>query len=353
MTYVVPDVRSGGFFKASGPNCEQIIAPSFDEALFVLHRYYPQSYEILDRTKPCQVLLQYVKFNSLTLSYGAFSAPMEIRSTPGSPFYSLNFRRYGSAQVTVGRRSFITSPQRGPFLPGLQPLRVRTGPDWHTFATQFSPDKLRLELSGLLNREIIRPIEFNPAVDFDRGAGRHVRRLLGRIFEEARNCGTGSSTLNLGLRQMEDSLISLILEGLDHNYAKFVNGPKRDIAPWQLRAVEEFILESADQPHTMGELATVGGVSSRSLQSMFQKRRGYSPMEFLRRVRFERVHEELSHPSDNTTVTSAALQWGFLHLSRFAAAYQVRFGEKPSETLRRSAGGTTKHFLGSLQSVGQ
>jgi AraC-like DNA-binding protein len=337
MTYVVPDVRSGGFFKASGPNCEQIVAPSLDEALFVLQKYYPQSYEILDRTKPCQALLQYVNLSSLTLSYSAFSAAMEVKSSPGSPFYSLYFRRYGSAEITVGRRSFITSPLRGPFLPGLQPVRVRTGPNWHTFATRFSPDVLRAELSRLLDREIIRPIEFNPAVEFDRGAGRQVRHLLGRLFEESRSYAAGLSTLNLGLRQMEKSLISLILEGLDHNYAKFVNGPKRDIAPWQLRTVEEFIRQSPDQPHTLGELATIGGVSARSLQSMFLKRRGCSPMEFLRRVRFERVHDELLHPNHNTTVTSAALQWGFLHLSRFAADYHARFGEKPSQTLRRSS----------------
>jgi AraC-like DNA-binding protein len=188
----------------------------------------------------------------------------------------------------------------------------------------------------MLDREIIRPIEFNPVVDYDRGAGWHIRRLLGQLFDESRNYATGLSTLNLGLRQMENSLISLVLEGLDHNYAKFVNGPHRDIAPWQLRTVEEYIRQSADQPHTLGELAAVGGVSARSLQSMFQRRRGYSPMEFLRRVRFERVRDELSHPNQNTTVTSAALQWGFSHLSRFAADYHVRFGEKPSETLRRS-----------------
>jgi AraC-like DNA-binding protein len=346
MAYVVPDVRSGGFFKKASPNCDEIDAQSLDEALSILQRYYPQKYEVLDRTQPSRVLLQNVKLSSLTVGYAKFSAAMEIRSELDTPFYALYFRRFGSAEYTVGRSSFITSPLRGPFLPGLQPVRVRTGSNWHTFATKFSPEALRGELSRLLDREIIRPIEFNPSVNYDQGAGWHVRRLLGQLFEESRNYAAGLTTLNLGLRQMEDSLISLILEGLDHNYAKFVNGPNRDIAPWQLRTVEEFIRQSADQAHTLGELAAVGGVSARSLQSMFQKRRGYSPMEFLRRVRFERVHEELSHPNHNTTVTSAALQWGFLHLSRFAAAYQARFGEKPSETLRRSsAESATKLFV--------
>jgi AraC-like DNA-binding protein len=336
MKFGAPDVRSGGFFNTSGPNCEEVVDQNLDDALSVLHRQFPQKFEVLDRSKKCRVQIRYVNLSALTLSYGFFSVPMEIRSVPNRPFYSLQFRRHGSSEYFAGKRSYLTSPLCGSFLPGLQPARVLTGTNWHTFATKIPPQVLELELSRLLDREILRPVEFHPVVDYSRGAGRYVRQLLGRLYKECRTNEPGSP-FALGLRHMEHSLISLILEGLEHNYAKFVNGPGRGIAPWQLRAVEDFIFESADQPLTLGELAAVGGVSARSLQSMFIRRRGCSPMEFLRRVRFERVREELSDPEPETTVTSAALRWGFLHLSRFAAHYQSRFGEKPSETLRRSS----------------
>jgi AraC-like DNA-binding protein len=346
MTCGVQDLRSGGFFKSLGPNGEHAVAESFDEAIAILRRYYPQNYWLMNRDPGrCRILLQSVKLNSLTLSYGSSSSAMEIRSSPVCPFYSIYFRRLGSAQITVGRHCFVSSPRQGSFLMGLRPVTALTGPNWDTFATRISPGALRLELSRMLDREIVRPIEFAPMVNYEHGAGWHVRRLLGQIFEASRNYAAGLATLTLGLRQMEESLISLVLEGLNHNYAKFVNGPNRNIAPWQLRAVEEFICQSAHEPHTLGELAAVGGVSARSLQSMFQKRRGYSPMEFLRRVRFERVREQLCHPSEKTTVTSAALQWGFLHLGRFAVDYRVRFGEKPSETLLRSSGIQSKGHI--------
>jgi hypothetical protein len=39
------------------------------------------------------------------------------------------------------------------------------------------------------------------------------------------------------------------------------------------------------------------------------------------------------------------LQWGFLHLSRFAAGYHARFGEKPSETLRRASTDSATKYL--------
>ena len=135
------------------------------------------------------------------------------------------------------------------------------------------------------------------------------------------------------MRQIEQSLITLILEGLRHNYSKFVNGPERNIAPWQVRAVEEFIFANADLPLSLGNLAVIGGVSARSLQYTFRRHRGCSPMEFLRRIRLERVRDELLHPIHDTTVTSAAMRWGFLHLGRFAAEYRARFNESPSATL--------------------
>jgi len=61
-------------------------------------------------------------------------------------------------------------------------------------------------------------------------------------------------------------------------------------------------------------------------------------MAFLRLVRFERVRDELLRGNESTTVTAAAMRWGFSHLGRFAAEYRARFKESPSETLRRARG---------------
>jgi AraC-like DNA-binding protein len=60
-------------------------------------------------------------------------------------------------------------------------------------------------------------------------------------------------------------------------------------------------------------------------------------MLHLRNRRLERAHEELTDvlPSDGVTVTDIAERWGFTHLSSFATLYRKRWGESPSETLRR------------------
>ena len=88
---------------------------------------------------------------------------------------------------------------------------------------------------------------------------------------------------------------------------------------------------------TMESLAREVHMSVRSIQQGFRAELGMSPMAFVRERRLERVHEELTDaiPSDGVTVTAVAERWGFHHLGSFAVEYRKRWGEAPSETLRR------------------
>jgi AraC-like DNA-binding protein len=336
MRHAEQDALAGGFFKRFGPEQKQFNSSDLDELRSVLHREVgPQKFEMQGRTRPFSTTIQFRQLNDLRVSYTWFAPAMVISSISAEPYYSLYFRLSGSSEYRVPGRIFVTSPSCGAFWPGMQPVQVRTNENWHVFGTRFSSSAMQVELSHLLGRDIVRPVDFDPMVNFDHGAGRIVKRMLVQLYEKAGQHESELAKSCHGMRQIERSLITLILEGLRHNYSKFVNGPERSIAPWQVRTVEEFILENADQPLSLGDLAVVGGVSARSLQYTFRRHRGCSPMEFLRRIRLERVRNELLHPIHDLTVTSAAMRWGFLHLSRFAAEFRAKFNESPSATLRR------------------
>jgi AraC-like DNA-binding protein len=329
---------AGGFFKRFGPEQKQFKSSDLDELRFVLRREVGQEFQIRGRNRPFSTLIQFRELNDLRVSYTWFATAMVISLIPSDPYYSLYFRDSGSSEYRVPGRVFFTSPSCGAFWPGLHPVEVRTNENWHVFGTRFSSGAIQVELSRLLGRDIVRPIDFDPMVNFDRGAGRIVKRTLVQLYEKAGQDEPELAKSGLGMRQIEQSLITLILEGLRHNYSRLVNGPERNIAPWQVRAVEEFIFANADQPLSLGNLAVIGGVTARSLQYSFRRHRGCAPMEFLRRVRLERVRDELLHPiPEITTVTSAAMRWGFLHLGRFAAEYRARFNESPSATLHGAA----------------
>ena len=105
----------------------------------------------------------------------------------------------------------------------------------------------------------------------------------------------------------------------------------------RVRAAAEFLNENAHLPITPADAAAAAGLHTRSMQAAFQKHLAASPTEYLRRIRLDRVRRDLLENSPKTArVNDLARVWGFGNLGRFAAAYQERFGEKPSETLRRS-----------------
>jgi transcriptional regulator GlxA family with amidase domain len=85
-------------------------------------------------------------------------------------------------------------------------------------------------------------------------------------------------------------------------------------------------------------LASALGLSCRTLHRVVRRELGVSPMVLLRRVRLAQARADLEAPGRNTSVTNVAYDCGFSHLGRFAQEYARRFGESPSETLRRVRG---------------
>jgi len=108
------------------------------------------------------------------------------------------------------------------------------------------------------------------------------------------------------------------------------------VAPWQVRRAENHIEANWNQPITIEDLAAATGTSVRSLFRSFQCSRGYSPLEFARRLRLDHARRQLEHPQPETTVTGVALQCGFGDLGHFGKAFARAFGEQPSAVLTRA-----------------
>ncbi len=104
----------------------------------------------------------------------------------------------------------------------------------------------------------------------------------------------------------------------------------------RLRAAVEYIEAHAAETVTIQDLSAASGLSVRSVQESFRRVFDVSPLTYLRQVRLDRVREELLQAGPHAGVVGdVARRWGFVHLGRFSAAYSVRFGEYPKETLRR------------------
>jgi AraC-like DNA-binding protein len=105
-------------------------------------------------------------------------------------------------------------------------------------------------------------------------------------------------------------------------------------SPSGVRRAALFIDAHLEDPLTIGLVAAVAGLAGRTLHKHFRTR-GISPMRYVRDRRFSAARQALLSAGPHDSVTTIALHWGFSHLGRFAVEYRKRYGETPSQTLRR------------------
>lgn len=104
--------------------------------------------------------------------------------------------------------------------------------------------------------------------------------------------------------------------------------------PAALRRAVGFVEENADKDIGITDIAASVYLTPRSVQYIFRRYLDTTPTEFLRRVRLERAHSDLTAADKSTTtVAGTAAHWGFAHTGRFAVLYRQAFGESPHETL--------------------
>ena len=90
----------------------------------------------------------------------------------------------------------------------------------------------------------------------------------------------------------------------------------------------------------VSELCRAVAVTPRTLERAVRAVHAATPVEFLHALRLAEARRILlSQCGTAQSVTEVATRFGFRELGRFAGEYRERFGESPSETLRRNCQG--------------
>lgn len=267
------------------------------------------------------------------LSYGA-----AVDIDPGAldRFHLMQWPLRGAETIYASRSEVNSSPELGSLVSPGQRFHMRHGSGAEKLFVRVERDALE-RLAEQMAPGHARPgICFEPALPLTAPALASLRHMLDWLFLEASR-GTLLDQPLLSAR-IEEALLLTMLQVLPHNQPQLLGG-RTAIAPGFVIRAEEFMSSQAHEPLTVSRIATHVGVSIRSLYAGFQRYRGRSPMEHLRSIRLERARADLIHPNDTeSSVTEIALRWGFGHLGQFAADYRRRFGELPSQSLRRARG---------------
>lgn len=246
----------------------------------------------------------------LTISVGPPTIPI-IDNEPVKP-------QYGA----------VTSPGRH--------LRVYRAAGSEILILRASIDGVRRRLHEAIERRPDKPLVFKSSIDLSGGVGGEVWRLLNVTMNQI--CLDDSLLKYPLLRRSLDDLLLSALLSLPNSYSGMLGDlRKQEFAPRLVRTAEEFMEAQASQPIDLSDVASACSCSRRTLFAAFRRHRDYTPNQFLTRVRLELARELLQSPNSEDTVASIAHDCGFFHAGRFAMVYQERFGESPSQTLRRSS----------------
>ena len=256
---------------------------------------------------------------------------------------NLVFVRYGGPVVVeappTGSRIVVTIP--------LAPVEVQIGPrsilesDWFVLAEE-RPTVMRPHPEAgcvvlaadraLLDHAITRltgarhtPVEFGP---------RWTRPVVssGMVDATWRHVGAmlaaNPSPPPVAVRALESMLVDAVLLGVPHSHSALLATP-RDAGVGHAEHARAWLEEHLAEPISVSDLSVAVGLSVRQLQDVVRARFGFGPARLLRELRLERARLLLQSGAA-TSVSRAAIEAGFTHLGRFAAAYRDRYGELPS-----------------------
>ncbi|HEU4349372.1 MAG TPA: AraC family transcriptional regulator [Actinoplanes sp.] len=189
---------------------------------------------------------------------------------------------------------------------------------------------LEREMDAALGRQVTSPMRLGATFATVSGPGRSWAALVRLLLTELRGAD-GLLNRPPMARLWRDLVVSGLALTVEHPYAR---DPVARRPRTVKRALDAMHAEPA-HPFTAAELASIAGVGIRVLQESFKQYVGMSPLTYLRRLRLEGVHAELTEADRwQVSVSEVAARWGFTHLGRFAGAYRQRYGVPPSQTLK-------------------
>jgi AraC-like DNA-binding protein len=265
----------------------------------------------------------------LSLNYIEYGARTLIEPGALGSFYLLQIPLEHGARIENGDDAYDSTPERAAVLNPHLPTRMDWAEGTCQLLVQIDRDTLQAQAAAHLGVSPDRPITFRGGLDLRTDAGLALRRIVMWLVAET---DSGRPPIGRGLmaRAIEEAVIAGVLEACD------APPPIEPATPRHLRKAEAFIRANLDRTISVGDMAAAAGISRRALQATFRAHRGTTPLGYWRDLRLDGARTDLASARPGTTVTDAALCWGFQHFGRFAEAYRRRFGELPSETLRRS-----------------
>jgi AraC-like DNA-binding protein len=308
-----------------------------DEAREAVTRVYlPHQLDSTDGDR-LRMTLNAAEAKRFTVGFLAYGAKTRLDMPPTESTYHINLTTRGKtfASRTDGCRAVTAAHASGLVLLPDQLNTVRWTPDAEQLILKVPRWRLESHLADLIGRRVEDVIDFGFCLDMTTSRGASLMSAVRFLARELDRPG-GIADMPVAREELETFVLTQLLSAASSPYTEELIRPADALPRSRLTPVIEYMEMNADEALTPQELARVGCMSVRTLHATFQAELGVSCMAYLRRLRLDHVRAELLRTGHgDVRVTDVAMRWGFFHPSRFAQQYRERFGELPSDTVRR------------------
>lgn len=222
---------------------------------------------------------------AIDLAYRAFGAPMGLEF-PANEFVALLFPLRGKGEIITGRTSICVTAGAGVLVPSEAEHKSNYSVDYAHLVLRIRSGPLTEKLSAMTGAAINAPLRMDPQPSPENPASQMLQRYLPLLLNTLDHAAPPFP--DWWITQTEQFVMTLVLCGHRHNYSHRLAQDMPDAGNRAVRQAEEYIEANAQRAITLEGLAEATGVSALTLLRSFKKYRGYSPMEFLLRVRAER-----------------------------------------------------------------
>lgn len=269
------------------------------------------------------------EFASLHLGELRYGSPVVAGMARTQPYWYFGYLRRGVVQRSSDGASF-TGGEAGVIAPDMvQELAISA--DAELLNLRVQEHDLKNACRALLGSDLTHPLRFVDRAPANAPQIGVLLRIINQLAAIPIYPHEAAGRLEARLR---DAALYELLLAWPNSYAHCLDQPAA--LPASTRRARDFIHANATEVLAVADIARACGVGVRALARGFEKHLNTSPLRYLQQYRLDRVRDELLAPSGAATVTDIAFKWGFMQLGSFAARYRLRFGESPSQTLRRA-----------------
>jgi AraC-like DNA-binding protein len=271
------------------------------------------------------------------IGHARYGAPVVFGASQVRNDYWVHLPIRGMWEATVGGDAFACDARHATVSSPTREIMLRSNAGAARLSLSVTGDALKRRLAALLGEPLAEPLEFAPIMNLANGYGCTLARMLTLAvieFERADVRWSATATIDFA-----DFVVTSLLLHHSHNYSDSLSRSTRAIAPRDIKRAVDYLEAHLDSPLTVADLVAASQVAGRTLFQHFRAFKGTSPMRYLRNARFAKVRDSLLRTEPEEGVTAIATACGFTHMGRFALEYRRRFGERPSDTLRRDRRG--------------